>query len=251
MIVVSWFRGTTNHSNGLSMAVTRKRSVGFRISRFLGVALLTFVTGSVLWVLAYRVIAPPVTFTMLGDMASGHSVTRQWVSLAQIDASAARAAIAGEDAKFCLHNGFDRDAIEAAWRFNQQGGRIRGGSTISQQTAKNAFLWQGGGFFRKGLEVWFTFLIEQLWGKRRIMEVYLNIAETGIATYGIDAASERYFGHDSRRLTTTEAARIVAVLPLPKVRDASDPGGYTRRYGNAIAARAAIVARSGLDRCLR
>jgi monofunctional glycosyltransferase len=134
---------------------------------------------------------------------------------------------------------------------NARGGRVRGGSTISQQTAKNAFLWQGGGYFRKGLEAWFTLLIENLWGKPRIMEVYLNIAETGIATYGVNAGAQRYFNHDASRMTTVEAARMAAVLPLPKKRGAVVPKGYTRRYGNAIAARTGVVARGGLDSCLR
>ena len=145
-----------------------------------------------------------------------------------------RAAIAAEDSEFCSHNGFDFEAIEDAMKRNASGGRIRGGSTISQQTAKNAFLWNGGGYARKGVEAWFTFLIEHLWGKRRIMEVYLNVAETGIGTYGVNAGSERYFGHDASAMSATEAARIAAVLPLPKKRGAVAPKGFTRRYGNTI-----------------
>ncbi len=233
------------------MRPERQRRLPTRVIKVLTRAFVAFVLGSILWVVAYRFIAPPITFTMLGDLAGGHSIARRWMPLDAIDPDAARAAIAGEDAKFCLHNGFDTQAIEAAWRRNQQGGRIRGGSTISQQTAKNAFLWQGGGFFRKGLEAWFTLLIENIWGKKRIMEVYLNIAETGIGTYGFNAGAQHYFGHDASKLSPAEAARIVAVLPLPKEREANDPHGYTRRYGNAVMARVGIVARSGLDRCLR
>jgi monofunctional biosynthetic peptidoglycan transglycosylase len=136
-------------------------------------------------------------------------------------------------------------------RRNARGGSvIRGGSTISQQTAKNAFLWQGGGYVRKGLEAWFTFLIERLWDKRRIMEVYLNVAETGIGTYGVNAGAQRYFGRDASQLSSTEAARMAAVLPLPKRRGAVAPRGFTRRYGNMIAARMRVVARDGLDRCV-
>jgi monofunctional biosynthetic peptidoglycan transglycosylase len=162
-----------------------------------------------------------------------------------------RAAIAAEDSKFCSHWGFDQDAIAAAMRRNARGGSvIRGGSTISQQTAKNAFLWQGGGYARKGLEAWFTLLIENLWGKRRIMEVYLNVAETGIGTYGANAGAQRYFNHDASAMSRTEAARIAAVLPLPKKRGATAPKGFTRRYGNAIAARIGVVGREGLDRCV-
>jgi monofunctional glycosyltransferase len=228
----------------------RSRSIAARAGWFIGQTIALFVITSLLWVIAYRFVAPPVTFTMIGNAFGGHSIVKDWMPLSQIDRTAARAAIAGEDGKFCAHGGFDRAAIESAWRRNQQGGHIRGGSTISQQTAKNVFLWQGGGFVRKGLEAWFTLLIEQLWGKPRIMEVYLNVAETGIGTYGVNAASQRYFGHDAHRLTPVEAARIIAVLPLPKARDASDPGGYTRRYGNAIAARARIVSREHLDDCV-
>ena len=216
-----------------------------------GKALLWFVVGSLVWVLAYRFIPPPITFTMIGNALEGHGVNRDWMSLDDLDPNMARAVIAGEDGKFCSHHGFDADAIADAMRRNAQGGKLRGGSTISQQTAKNAFLWQGGGFFRKGLEAWFTVLIENMWGKRRIMEVYLNLAETGIGTYGANAGAQRYYGHDADRLSPVEAARIAAVLPLPKAREAISPGGFTRRYGNMIQRRAAIVRRDGLDACLR
>jgi monofunctional biosynthetic peptidoglycan transglycosylase len=167
-----------------------------------------------------------------------------------MDRDMVRAAIAAEDGKFCQHEGFDWDAIQDAAKRNASGGRIRGGSTISQQTAKNVFLWQGGGYFRKGLEAYFTFLIEHLWGKRRIMEVYLNVAETGIGTYGANAGAMRYFGHDASAMSATEAARIAAVLPLPKKRGAIAPKGFTRRYGNTIAARIGQVGRDGLDACV-
>jgi monofunctional biosynthetic peptidoglycan transglycosylase len=133
---------------------------------------------------------------------------------------------------------------------NASGARIPCGSTNSQQTAKNAFIWQGGGYSRKGPEAWFTFLIEHLWGKRRIMEVYLNLAETGIGTYGVNAGSQRYFGHDASAMSATEAARIAAILPLPKKRGAIAPKGFTRRYGNTIAARIGVVGRDGLDSCV-
>ena len=214
--------------------------------------LVGFVLISVLWVLLYRFVNPPITFTQLGDAISGNGVTRQWMPIERIDRDMVRAVIAGEDSKFCTHNGFDRQAIEAAMRRNAQGGSvIRGGSTISQQTAKNAFLWQGGGYFRKGLEAWFTLLIENLWDKRRIMEVYLNVAETGIGTYGANAGAQRYFqGRDASNLTPQQAARIAAVLPLPKRREAIDPRGFTRRYGNMIQARMRAVQRDGLDACV-
>ena len=205
---------------------------------------------SVAWVLLYRFVNPPITATMIGDVVAGRGAERQWMSLDEIDRDMVRAVIGGEDAKYCAHSGFDWDAISDAARRNASGGRIRGGSTISQQTAKNAFLWQGGGYVRKGMEAWFTFLIEQLWGKRRIMEVYLNVAETGIGTYGVNAGSQRYYGHDASAMTRTEAARLAAVLPLPKGREAIAPRGFTKRYGNSIAARIGVVARDGLDACV-
>jgi monofunctional biosynthetic peptidoglycan transglycosylase len=230
----------------------RKRSVSWprRIVGWIVKLILTFLIISVLWVLAYRIVNPPITATMVGDIIAGRGATRDWMPIGQIDRDMVRAAIAAEDGKFCSHHGFDVQAIENAMKRNASGGRIRGGSTISQQAAKNAFLWQGGGYARKGVEAWFTFLIEHLWGKRRIMEVYLNLAETGIGTYGVNAGSERYFGHDASAMSATEAARIAAVLPLPKKRGAVAPKGFTRRYGNIIAARIPAVARDNLDACV-
>ncbi len=228
----------------------RHRSAAGRIVAMLVRLVLGFVLLSVLWVLAYRFINPPITATMLGDVLAGRGASRDWMPIEQIDRDMVRAAIAGEDSKFCSHNGFDFDAIETAMQRNASGGRIRGGSTISQQTAKNAFLWQGGGYVRKGLEAWFTLLEEAMWPKQRIMEVYLNLAETGIGTYGANAGSLRYFGHDASAMSATEAARIAAILPLPKKRGAVAPKGFTRRYGNSIAARVGVVGRDGLDACV-
>jgi monofunctional glycosyltransferase len=230
----------------------RKRSRS-PISRLIGwivKLILAFLLISILWVLAYRFVNPPLTFTMIGDLVAGRGAARDWMPIEKIDRDMVRATIAAEDSKFCSHNGFDFEAIEDAMKRNASGGRIRGGSTISQQTAKNAFLWQGGGYARKGVEAWFTFLIEHLWDKRRIMEVYLNLGETGIGTYGVNAGSERYYGHDASAMSPLEAARIAAVLPLPKKRGAVAPKGFTRRYGNTIAARIGVVGRDGLDACI-
>ena len=225
-----------------------RRSLVRRILKWAALSLLCFILFSACWVILYRFVAPPLTLTQLFD---GNGATRQWLPIERIDRNMVRAVIAAEDSKFCQHSGFDTDAIAAAMRSNAAGNRvIRGGSTISQQTAKNAFLWQGGGFFRKGLEAWFTLLMETTWSKRRIMEVYLNIAETGLGTYGVNAGARRYFNHDASRLTPEEAARIAAVLPSPQRRAAVDPAGFTRRYGNTIRARMAQVARDGLDRCV-
>lgn len=214
-------------------------------------AVIGFVILSLALVLLFRFVPPPITFTMMGDLLAGRSITKEWRSLDQIDPDMARAAIAGEDAKFCSHHGFDFSAIAGAAYRNAQGGRIRGGSTISQQTAKNVFLFQGGGYVRKAFEAWFTVLIEAIWGKRRIMEMYLNVAETGIGTYGVQAGAMRYFNHSAQKLTPTEAARIAAVLPLPKKREAVDPRGFVRRHGNVIARHVGVVRRQGLDACLR
>ena len=215
--------------------------------RFLFKALVGFLGLSLGLVLLFKFLPVPVTATMLMDE---NGITKDWTSLSNIDRSMVRAVIAAEDGKFCLHEGFDREAIEKAIESNRQGGRIRGGSTISQQTAKNVFLWQGGGYVRKGFEAWFTVLIEQTWGKRRIMEVYLNVAETGIGTYGVEAGAQRYFDKSAASLTPLEAARMAAALPLPKERSVRNPRGWLARHGNTISARIGAVGRDGLDSCV-
>ncbi|NNC59540.1 MAG: monofunctional biosynthetic peptidoglycan transglycosylase [Erythrobacter sp.] len=219
----------------------------FWIARLLAKIILGFVAISLLLVVLYRFVPVPFTATMAMDE---HAVTKDWESLANIDRDLVRAVIAAEDGKFCTHGGFDADAIAKAAASNAQGGRIRGGSTISQQTAKNVFLWQGGGYIRKGFEAWFTFLIEKIWGKRRIMEVYLNVAETGIGTYGAEAGARRYFNKSAASLSEVEAARMAAALPLPKRRAVSNPSGWLRRHGNTLAARIGVVRRDGLDSCV-
>ena len=218
-----------------------------RLLRFLVWALIWFVGLSFALVIVFRFVPVPVTATMLLDK---NGITKDWTPLSRIDRNMVAAVIAGEDGKFCLHDGFDREAIERAIERNARGGRISGASTISQQTAKNVFLWQGGGYVRKALEAWFTLLIEQAWGKQRIMEVYLNVAETGLGTYGVEAGSQRYFDHSAARLTQSEAARMAAALPLPKQRPVVNPRGFTARYGNTIAARMGSVRRDGLDACV-
>jgi monofunctional glycosyltransferase len=219
----------------------------FRLGWFIGRLIVWFLALSVGFTLLYKFVPVPVTATMLMDP---NGFTKDWEPLERIDRNMVDAVIAGEDGKFCSHDGFDRAAIVAAARRNLEGGRIRGGSTVSQQTAKNVFLWQGGGLFRKGLEAWFTLLIEQIWGKRRIMEVYLNVAETGIGTYGVEAAAQRYYRKTARNLTRTEAARIAAVLPQPKKRAVTGARGFTRLHGDALARRAGVVRREGLDACV-
>jgi monofunctional biosynthetic peptidoglycan transglycosylase len=217
------------------------------ILRLIAKAFGAFIGLTLVLVVAFKWIPVPVTATMLMD---DKGITKDWESLDNIDRNLVSAVIAAEDSRFCEHYGFDAEAIEQAMRENAEGGRIRGGSTISQQTAKNVFLWQGGGFFRKGLEAWFTFWIETIWGKRRIMEVYLNVAETGIGTYGAEAGTQRYFGHSAARLSPDEASRMAAALPSPKKRSVKSPGGWLARHGNRIERRIGIVRRDGLDACV-
>ncbi len=227
-----------------------KRSFLARFFRFIFKWLLYFIVGSVALVAVYAVVPVPTTLTMLFDT---NGAKRDWTSLSGISPNLVRAVIAAEDGKFCSHDGFDREAIEKALERNKRGGKMRGGSTISQQTAKNVFLWQGSGYsryVRKVPEFWFTFLIENIWGKRRIMEVYLNVAETGIGTYGAEEGAKRYFNKSAANLSRVEAARMAATLPLPKKRAVNGASGFTRRYGNSIAARIRVVKRDGLDSCI-
>ena len=230
--------------------VTQSHGPAFRVGWWLGRLIVWFLVLSIGFTLLYRFVPVPVTITMLAD---ANGFTRDWTSLSEIDRDMVDAAIAGEDGKFCTHDGFDRAAIEKAMEKNAKGKRLRGGSTISQQTAKNVFLWQGTGwsrYLRKGLEAWFTVLIEQLWPKRRIMEVYLNVAETGIGTYGAESGAQRYYNHSAASLSPVEAARIAAALPAPRTRAVTGASGFTRRHGNTIAARIGVVRRDGLDACV-
>ncbi len=221
-----------------------------RLGRFIVRLIVLFFVVSIGMTALYRFVPPPVTLTMLLD---SNGFEKDWTPLSRIDRDMVAAVIAGEDSKFCEHNGFDTEAIEKAIERNASSKRLRGGSTISQQTAKNVFLWQGTGwtrYVRKGLETWFTFLIENVWGKRRIMEVYLNVAETGIGTYGVEAGAQRYYKHSAARLTSVEAGRIAAALPSPKKRAVVGATGFTRRHGNTIAARSGVVRGSALDSCV-
>lgn len=217
------------------------------LARLAAKIIVGFVALTVLLVLAFKWIPVPVTATMLMDE---NGITKDWEGLDNIDPNLVYAVIAAEDSKFCEHSGFDTEAIEQALKERDETGRVRGASTISQQTAKNVFLWQGGGWFRKALEAWFTFWIELVWGKQRIIEVYLNVAETGIGTYGAEAGAQRYFGHSAARLSPDEASRMAAALPSPKKREVRNPTGWLARHGNSIERRIGIVKRDGLAACV-
>ncbi len=200
--------------------------------------------------LFYRFAPPPFTILMVQRVVEGKGWDYRWRSLDRMSPALVQAAIAAEDARFCEHNGFDFEAMEKAWKNNQRGGRVKGGSTISQQTAKNVFLWPARSYVRKGLEAYFTVLIETFWGKRRIMEVYLNVAEMGPGIYGVEAASRRYFRVSANRVTRAQAARLVATLPSPLRYDAVKPGKYVASRSRRIGAAAGTVRNDGLAACV-
>jgi monofunctional biosynthetic peptidoglycan transglycosylase len=177
-------------------------------------------------VLVYWVVPPPITPLMVIRLIQGEGLEKQWVPLGSIDPDLMRAVIAAEDAKFCIHHGFDWDAIDNAYAHYQDGGRLLGASTISMQTAKNVFLWPGRNFLRKGIEAAFTVLIERIWGKRRILEVYLNVVEWGPGLYGAQTAAHHYFGKPASALSPREAAALAAVLPNPRRWSPTKPRGH-------------------------
>jgi monofunctional biosynthetic peptidoglycan transglycosylase len=206
-----------------------------RFGRILAFSAGVFLVGSVFLVALYREVPPPGTPLMLIRGVEGYGIAKEWRSLDQISPHLVRAVIASEDAKFCTHHGFDWDAIREAWRRYRQGtGRLRGASTISMQTAKNVFLWPGRDWPRKGLEAYFTVLIELAWGKERIIETYLNVVEWGPGIYGAEAASQFHFHKPAAALTADEAAHLAAVLPDPLKWSASRPDRY-------VAGRAAFI----------
>lgn len=170
------------------------------------------------YILLLKWVDPPITLTQFGSWISGHGLKRDYVDAKEISPNAKLAFIASEDQKFPDHNGFDWKSIGKAMDHNKKKpARIRGASTITQQVAKNVFLWQGRSWFRKALETYFTFMIELIWGKQRILEVYMNVAETGRGIYGIEAAAQSYFNKPAKKLWRKEAAMIAACLPNPKM----------------------------------
>ena len=194
-----------------------KRSVLVRFIRF---SLKCFLYGlllSILYIFFCKWINPPVTITQLGSALSGHGLKRDYISYDNMGSNIKLGVLAGEDQLFPDHNGFDFKSIQKAMKHNETKKSLRGASTISQQVAKNVFLWQKGGWLRKGLEVYFTFMIEKIWGKKRILEMYLNVAEMGEGVFGVEAAAQHNFRKKAKDLTQKEAAMIAACLPNPKV----------------------------------
>ena len=202
--------------------------------------ILFFFATSILWVLLLRFV--PVYFTPLMGirvveaMVDGraHNIQKQWVPMSEISQNMVNAVIASEDNLFMQHSGFSFDDIKKASKENKKGRRFRGGSTISQQTAKNVFLWPARSYFRKAMEAYFTVLIELLWSKERIMEVYLNVIEMGDGVYGIQAASIHYFNKDASKLTRSQAALVAVCLPSPRRFNPAKPSSYISRRKNAI-----------------
>ena len=230
------------------------------LGRFIGRVILALVLAAVivppLGAAVYRFIPPPITFLMIERLFQGHGLDYQWRPLSEISPALAQAAVAAEDQRFCQHHGFDFQAMRKAMRQNERtaehgGSKLRGGSTISQQTAKNAFLWPGRSYVRKGLEAWYTVLIETIWGKRRIMEVYLNVAELGPGIYGAEAAAQNYFHEDADELTPAQAARLVAILPSPLKWKPVASGAYVARRSRHIGGAMGAVREDGLASCLR
>ena len=233
------------------MPKTRPRGRMARLLKgLLGLLVIVGLVGPVLAVSVYRFVPPPVTFLMVQRTVEGQGFARRWRPIDDMSNSLPRAVIAAEDAKFCQHHGFDFTAMEKAFAHNEKSKRIRGGSTISQQTAKNVFLWPERSYVRKGLEAYFTVLIELLWGKKRIMEVYLNSVEWGPGIYGADAAARKNFGVGADKLTPTQAARLAAILPSPLKWRAAAPGPYVRKRSGRIGAAAGTVRREGMDNCV-
>lgn len=184
---------------------------------------------SILWVLLLAVVPPPVTWEMAAQAKVQGHVERTWVPLSKVSPAMPLAVIAAEDQKFFDHFGFDIEAMEKAMAHNDRSKRVRGASTISQQTAKNVFLWPGRNFVRKGLEAWFTLLMETFWSKDRIVEMYLNVAETGKGRFGVEATARSCFKRPAAKITDAQAALIAAVLPAPRRFNACSPSAFVQR----------------------
>jgi len=196
-------------------------------------------------IVLFAVVNPPTTPYMIGEGRRHGNIAQDWVPIEAMAPVMARAAVAAEDANFCLHWGFDLTAIRAAL----DAGSARGASTISQQVVKNVFLWHGRSWVRKALEAMLTPVVEAVWTKRRILEVYLNVAEFDTGVFGVEAAAQHHFGVSAAELSATQAARLAAVLPDPKGRSASDPSGFVRERTQAIIDGAETIAADGRAGC--
>ncbi len=240
---------SSKKKTGRKAGRTRRDPIAVRVALFVRTwiwrALLAPVVLMLLLVLLFRFVNPPTTHTIWTEARRLGGVEREWVSLEEMSRDVPRSVVAAEDANFCLHWGFDMAAIRAAL----DEGANRGASTLTQQTVKNVFLWQGRSWLRKALEAGITPLVELVWPKRRILEVYLNVAEMDEGVFGIEAASRGYFDRSASRLTAAQAARIAAVLPNPKGRDAANLSKSQRKRASSIADGAATIAADGRSAC--
>ena len=229
--------------------IKRRKRYGLFLTS-LSVLFVALFIAPVTWSLAYLFFDPPSTVLMLERAAEGQSVRHTPVPITRMSPFIVRSVIAAEDANFCTHHGFDVAAIQGAMESNADGGKVRGGSTISQQTAKNLFLWPQRSWVRKGFETYFTALIEFMWPKRRIMEAYLNAAEWGDGIFGVEAAARARFGVSAADLIPLQAARLAAVLPSPNRWSATSPGPYVRGRAASIVARAQVIRNEHMAGCV-
>ncbi|MGH6933088.1 MAG: monofunctional biosynthetic peptidoglycan transglycosylase [Dongiaceae bacterium] len=215
-----------------------------RARRLLILATAGFLLLSTFFVVLYEIIPPLVTPLMLIRLAQGEGLHKDWVSYDQVSPNLFRAVIAAEDSRFCQHHGIEVGAIMDAWRKNQNGGNVHGASTITMQTAKNLYLWPGRSYLRKAIEVYFTLLMEGLWSKRRILELYVNVVEWGHGIYGAEAAAQHHFKKSAKELTRREAALLAAVLPNPRRWAAGKPSSYIKRRAQTILERMRVLPES-------
>ena len=218
----------------------------WQIFKWLFLSVLIGAALSIVLVVMLRFVNPYMTYYFVSERMRLGTIERDWTPLKEFSPVVARSVVAAEDANFCLHIGFDIEGIKSALADN---GRLRGGSTISQQVAKNVFLWQGRTWVRKGLETWFTLLIEIFWSKARIVEVYLNITEMDEGVFGAAAAGRHYFGVEPNKISTLEAGRLAAVLPSPKKRSASIPTPFIKKQTRQIIAGARMIEDDGRADC--
>lgn len=212
-----------------------KKSSGSIIWKIIQYIFIFFFSITIFMTLLYKWVNPPVTPLMIiRKIDKNYDIKKKWVDMAHISSQLPLAAVAAEDGNFLTHNGFDFKAIQKAKKNNDKGKRLRGGSTITQQVAKNVFLWPNRSYIRKGFETYFTVLIELFWSKERIMEVYLNVIEMGKGIYGCEIAAQTYFHKSAKSLSATDAALLTATYPNPAKRNPTNPSSYLLKYQNNI-----------------
>jgi monofunctional biosynthetic peptidoglycan transglycosylase len=214
-----------------------------KILKWLLLAFAGFLLFAPIWVLIYKVVPVPVTAHMIIKLFDGNGIHKTWVSYEEVSPNFFKAVVGGEDGRFMSHEGIDWKAVEDAKRYNERnkGKKMRGASTITMQTAKNTFLWHGRNYVRKGLEVYFTYLIEYIWGKKRILEVYANVVELGEGIYGVEEASQKFFGKSAKNLNQREAALLAAVLPNPIRWSPAAPTPYIEKRVSFIMGRMGVA----------